>query len=382
MRLKIHRDNKSRAKSSYGGMFRKGTPKTRKGQGENAKTVPGKNTDYFRLDPASERIGSLYSEMFEQGGPAKEIPIRLAYDDMFRSWETYREEFTPGHGFVHRCDGEFCSSHILPNGRIHNYLPGMMERGESKPCPYFGKAEKEKGCKPRGEFTFYICDFPIDVSFRMKLTSINDIETITQELEAIEERYGNPARIPLILFRTHKIINKKMKGKAILAPEFLLSVRVHDDYANKQKLLAGVSASQARPVINVFEAAPLQASSSRREEEITYKTNQRYVDFQKYIFELVFEKPMKEWHATLNAAEAFALKLVQDGLIPNPKFATNAIYEDVAIARSRYQTLMESHRDSETPYPRPQEPQSVDVVDDSEATPVDVHVESEADSDG
>ena len=195
------------------GTIRKGAPK--------GKNRPGRDLTYFRVefDEQEEETAERFREIY--GEEPREISINLPFDEIDRCWEAWQEAYRAG-ALIHRCDGEFIeygintrTGEVLVRGGLH------LETGERVPCS--GKV----GCKPHGRLRVIIPDLR-RLAYLMVLTgSINDIVSISAQLQALRDLNGGRLRgLPLVLQRRPKRISTPSgpNGKRARRETWLLSI--------------------------------------------------------------------------------------------------------------------------------------------------------------
>ncbi len=189
--------------------------KLRKGgaRPENGK-APGKDLTYFRFDTDDERAAKMFHAVY--GDEPKEINVYLPHQTAEQNFQCWQEAYVSG-GLTHRCDGETC---VI-------WLDGKTYRTDPKPCP--------GGCKEVGRLMVIIPELQRFAYVTVETHSINDIMTLTENLQAVEFLRGDLRGIPFVLKRRPKEISTPTAdGKRARREKWLLSIEVDPAWAALQ----------------------------------------------------------------------------------------------------------------------------------------------------
>lgn len=160
------------------GTLRKGAPKPDRG--------PGKDLDYWRFDTEDPTAKALFEQVY--GTEPRTIRVVLPYNTIDENWQAWKEEWSSS-SLKHRCDGETCVLHQLPNG---TYSTAPV------PCP--------GNCKQAGYLTVILPELQRFAAVTVLTTSIHDIMQLQGNLETLALN-GTVRGIPLMLSRVPKEIS-------------------------------------------------------------------------------------------------------------------------------------------------------------------------------
>ena len=188
------------------GKLRKG------GERPSSGKAPGKDLEYFRFTSDDERAVAMFEAAYGKEPQAINVYLPMpTTDENFSSWQ---EAWVAG-GLQHRCDGETCTIWLKPDGTYSQ---------EPKPCP--------GGCKEVGRLMVIIPELQRMAYVTAETHSINDIITITDNLNAIESIAGTLTGIPFILKRVAKEISTPAgNGKRARRTKWMLSIEVDPVWA-------------------------------------------------------------------------------------------------------------------------------------------------------
>ena len=171
------------------GKLRKGGPK-----GERR---PGEDLSYWRFTSDTLAIQQAFAESY--GAEPQELDVLLPYAAIEDNFSTWKEHWVAG-GLQHRCDGEFCTIWLTPDGTYSN---------EPRPCP--------GGCKEVGRLEVILPPL-IRAGFvgyvTLETHSINDIIAIQSALLATKEHrgYEDMRGIGFVLRRVEETISTPGSG--------------------------------------------------------------------------------------------------------------------------------------------------------------------------
>jgi hypothetical protein len=188
------------------GKLRKGGERPESGK------APGKDLDYFRFTSDDDRAMAMFEAAYGKEPQAINVYLPMpTTDENFSSWQ---EAWVAG-GLQHRCDGETCTIWLKPDGTYSQ---------EPKPCP--------GGCKEVGRLMVIIPELQRMAYVTAETHSINDIITLTDNLNAIESIAGTLTGIPFILKRVAKEISTPAgNGKRARRTKWMLSIEVDPVWA-------------------------------------------------------------------------------------------------------------------------------------------------------
>lgn len=183
------------------GIIRKGALKPERG--------PGRDQKFFRLQTEDPDLAMAWTSVF--GDEPTSIDVYLAYDDPDDSFETAREEWAAG-GLKHRCDGETCSIHLLPDNLHYSMDP--------VPCPYAEKVyedPKKRPCQPIGKLNVLVPAMRRIGAFQLQTHSTHDIVSLSGNvsLYALLARQAGRSlsAIPCTLSRREREVSTPGDGK-------------------------------------------------------------------------------------------------------------------------------------------------------------------------
>lgn len=157
------------------GVLRKGAAK------QEGSKRPGSDLTYFRF--TSEHADVLAAFQRTYGDKPIDVNVFLPYRTTDENFSAWREHWVAG-GLVHRCDGENCVVHRTKDGTYST---------EPEPCP--------GGCKPVGRLSVVVPELKRLAFVTAQTTSLHDIITLTENMQALEMITGDLRGIPLILRR-------------------------------------------------------------------------------------------------------------------------------------------------------------------------------------
>ena len=220
----------------------------RKGDKKVSENKPGKDLTYFRFVTEDESATADFLDSY--GAKPRAINIALPYATPQENWSAWREEWIQG-GLVHRCDGETCVVHKLPDGS-YSTTP--------KPCP--------GGCKPVGRLSVIIPEFRRLALVTVLTTSLHDIIAITENVEALNLIRNDLRGIPMLLLRKPRMVSVpevhpkghpqqyKPTGRRVRREKWLLTIEAEPQYVRLQ--LAAQQAA-AMPMLSAPQAPELMA---------------------------------------------------------------------------------------------------------------------------
>lgn len=201
------------------GIIRKGAIKPERG--------PGRDQKFFRLQTEDPDLGMAWESVF--GAEPTQFEVYLAYDDPDESFETCREEWVAG-GLKHRCDGETCSIHLLPDGKSYSLAP--------VPCPHLNSTfddPKKRPCQPIGKLRVLVPEMRRIGVFECQTHSINDIVSLSGNIALyalLARQAGRPlSGIPFVLSRREREISTPGDGKRVRRKVSLLNLDVSPKWA-------------------------------------------------------------------------------------------------------------------------------------------------------
>lgn len=198
------------------GKLRKGGAKQTREKNGKKYEVYGEDLTYFRFDTTDERAAKMFHAVY--GDEPSEINVYLPHQSAEQNFTCWQEAYLAG-GLQHRCDGETCVLWLSPNGKIYHTDP--------KPCP--------GGCKEVGRLMVIIPELQRFAFVTVETHSINDIMTLTENLQAVEYLRGDLRGIPFVLKRRPKEISTPTAdGKRARREKWLLSIEVDPAWAALQ----------------------------------------------------------------------------------------------------------------------------------------------------
>lgn len=186
------------------GILRKGAPKPKSG--------PGKDLKHFRF--TSEHGDVLASFHAHYGDAPTDINVFLPYRTTDENFSAWREHWVAG-GLVHRCDGETCTIWRNKEGGYST---------EKKPCPEKDKASNKRLCKPVGRLSVIVPELKRLAYVTTLTTSLHDIMTLTENLQALEMFNGDLRGIPLVLRRRPRKVSTPRGTKRVRSEKWLLTL--------------------------------------------------------------------------------------------------------------------------------------------------------------
>lgn len=245
------------------GSIRKGGAK------DPAKNQPGKDLQYFRVDvddDEEKRYHTLTKLTGLYGDNPTALTIILPFDDIDRVWDAWREKYNAG-ALIHRCDGEMVRYSINPQTGERVVINGLrVDNGQPQPCQ-ISTLPKPQCCVPVGRLKVIIPALNRLAYFVVHTTSIHDIISISEQLEAIRGlNGGHIAGVPLVLKRVPRNISTPSgdNGKRARRVKWLISIEADPSWV-EQKVLALNSA--AMPQIESRRPLPLNTGTDFAELE-------------------------------------------------------------------------------------------------------------------
>lgn len=198
------------------GKLRKGGAKQTREKNGKKYEVYGEDLTYFRFDTDDERAAKMFHAAY--GAEPAEINVYLPHQSAEMNFSSWQEAYLAG-GLQHRCDGETCVLWLAPDGKTYHTDP--------KPCP--------GGCKEVGRLMVIIPELQRFAFVTVETHSINDIMTLTENLQAVEYLRGDLRGIPFVLKRRPKEISTPTgDGKRARREKWLLSIEVDPAWAALQ----------------------------------------------------------------------------------------------------------------------------------------------------
>jgi len=198
------------------GVLRKGGAKQTREKNGKKYEVYGEDLTYFRFDTDDERASKMFHAVY--GDEPSEINVYLPHQSAEQNFTCWQEAYLAG-GLQHRCDGETCVLWLSPDGKTYHTDP--------KPCP--------GGCKEVGRLMVIIPELQRFAYVTVETHSINDIMTLTENLQAVEFLRGDLRGIPFVLKRRPKEISTPTAdGKRARREKWLLSIEVDPAWAALQ----------------------------------------------------------------------------------------------------------------------------------------------------
>jgi uncharacterized protein YjiS (DUF1127 family) len=180
------------------GTLRKGEPKP---DGSNR---PGKDLEGFRFDSDDAAATEAFLEAF--GDEPRRVNVLLPFRTAAENFQAWREEWTAS-SLKHRCDGETMT--LWLNGAAYSQAP--------KACT--------GGCKPVGRLMVIIPELRRLAYVTVLTTSIHDIMTLQENLDAAEMLRGDLRGIPFVLSRRpREISTPRANGQRARTEKWLLSI--------------------------------------------------------------------------------------------------------------------------------------------------------------
>lgn len=197
------------------GLLRKGAPKPEKG--------PGRDLKYFRFDSDDQAAVAAFEQAY--GPEPTSVHVFLPFATVAENFEAWQEHWSAG-ALQHRCDGRTCAI----------WLNGQRYSTEPRPCPHLNAPPEEKNrCKPAGRLKVIIPELRRLAYVTVLTSSIHDIITLQQNLEALEVLRGTLRGIPLILSRRPREISMPgPSGKRIRSTKWLLAIEAAPSWVDLQ----------------------------------------------------------------------------------------------------------------------------------------------------
>lgn len=192
------------------GVLRKGAPKPETGN------RPGADLNHFRFDTDDADAANAFAAVY--GAEPRAIRVFVPYRTTDENFEAWQEAWTAG-ALQHRCDGKTCVRWLTPQ-QTYSSAP--------KPCP--------GGCKPAGRLRVIIPELRRMAYVMVLTTSIHDIITIQENLEALEAARGDLRGIPMLLRRVPREISMPddRNGKRVRREKWLLTIEAQPQWVDLQ----------------------------------------------------------------------------------------------------------------------------------------------------
>lgn len=167
---------------NLGKLFKGGKKRTN----ANGKEIMGLDLKHFRFE--SQDLDAM--KMFETayGKEPTSIDVYLVHPTPDESFQFWQEEYRGGN-LMHRCDGETCVMHRLPNGQMSS---------DPKPCP--------GNCKQVGRMSVIIPQLMRFAYVTVETHSKLDILQLQDNLNAAYSKLGDLTKIPFVLSRRDRDI--------------------------------------------------------------------------------------------------------------------------------------------------------------------------------
>lgn len=222
------------------GTLRKGAAKPEQGN------RPGADLTYFRFDTTNKGAARIFASKY--GDQPREINVLLPYLTTGENFEAWNEEWVAG-GLVHRCDGEQC---VL----WHDKATGTFS-DVPKPCPELAKPRRQRNFKPVGRLTVIVKEFQRLARVTVLTTSLHDIMTLQENLQAVEMLTGRLRGIPFKLCRKPRMVSTPTgDGKRARREKWLLSIEPDPVWVTYQ--LAAMERA-ATPLLSAPASAEFEA---------------------------------------------------------------------------------------------------------------------------
>jgi len=215
------------------GKLVKGGPKTKDGK-------VGPDLEHFRFKPSNGDAHELEQAFFDSyGSEPNYIKLYLPYDEMERSFSSWREDYGQNEMLKRRCDGECWVDWVEGPSRKHGYEPctlPMKDSGNRCPeCPLSYVGRLEIILPPLWEAGFIGL-------VTLETHSINDIGTIAGKLVQCEPLTGKE----FILWREDRKMGVPIKGKRVAVEKSLIFIELTQEWLQMQYLEAAQRQAVAR----------------------------------------------------------------------------------------------------------------------------------------
>jgi hypothetical protein len=217
------------------GTIRKGGPKKTEKRGKRTVvTGIGPDLKHFRVEfmEGEEEAEARFIDLY--GEEPRAITVMLPFNEIERCWEAWREAYVSG-ALLHRCDGELIeyaisreTGEILARGGVwaENGEPAYCD---GKPVAHYENSRGQQipvYCKPRGRLRIIVPELRRAAYLLLLTGSINDIISISGQLEGIKELNAGQLRgIPLVLRRrSRRISTPGQNGRRVRREKSLVSI--------------------------------------------------------------------------------------------------------------------------------------------------------------
>lgn len=203
----------------------------KKRKNASGKDIFGLDLKHFRFESQDEDAMHMFETAY--GKEPTVIDVMLVHSTPDEAFQFWMEEYR-GHTLMHRCDGETCVLHRLPNGQISN---------DPIPCP--------GNCSRVGRMSVILPKLMRFASVTVETHSKLDILQLQDNLWAAFQKLGDLTRIPFTLSRRDRDVTYVEPGgtQAKTVKKSLLFLEVHPEVmkthllslANDRLLSAGLA---------------------------------------------------------------------------------------------------------------------------------------------